>query len=297
MAPVKLLWRYDPSDTTKYWETDWLHYLFGQYVDIIDSGLSTPHDQAVVITSSLGPEYQEYFRSFEAQGYRYGIVLLSDEYLRTTLGQYPNSAQFIFRNYYDPKLVCLSNVHFFPLGYKVGFWDGYQGPKPDKLTQRPCVWSFAGCLRKSDRQSMQHFMTKYVDPGMVRSTSGWNSVDCLSTVQYRDLMLQSVFIPSPIGNASVDCFRTCEALEAGCIPIVPSQSDQGIEHYYTKLSEACGFTAPPFPEIEDWSEVEHKGNGWLKQAPRLRLKCYEWWCKFKQHIKQRFQVAVTGLGK
>jgi hypothetical protein len=294
---ITLLW---PSEDAikKYWEPDWLSFLFatsGTVVHSSDPELNRFENRAVIVTSSLDDRYQKYFQEYADRGLAYGIILLSDEWLKYNTPQYyPTSAKFIFRNCYTPAYLG-PNVQFFPLGYKQGFWSGYTGPTPDRITDRPYQWSFAGFTKKADRELMVYHVTKGLGKGFIKTTSGWDSHDALTTSQYRDLLLHTVFVPSPSGNAAVECFRTWEALEAGCIPIVPRISGQQIDHHYFELVKACDFVAPPFLEISDWDEVEAKGTEWWNKAKYLQTVNYKWWQKFKTHNQKRFKTACDKL--
>jgi hypothetical protein len=48
----------------------------------------------------------------------------------------------------------------------------------------------------------------------------FNGPDSLSIEEYRNLFLNTTFMPCPKGCWNFDCFRVCEALECGCISIV-----------------------------------------------------------------------------
>lgn len=59
--------------------------------------------------------------------------------------------------------------------------------------------------------------------------SSWQSADMLSTEEYKSVLSESVFVPCPRGNRSVDSFRLYEALEVGSIPIIEK------DPYWTNL--------------------------------------------------------------
>lgn len=292
---MRLIWAADPSDTRSYWETSWLRYLIGGRADvteIIRSESTVPQDKDILVTSRLTADMQVLFASYYNQDKRYGVILLGDEWLaHSDPDKYPTTASFILRNYYCPSLSDVKNLHYFPLGYKQGFWNGYTGPKPQNIKDRPYRWSFAGAI-KGDRRIMIDVMQRATHFSQLHFNAGWNSPDSLTTSQYRDSLLASKFAPSPIGNASVECFRTWEAFEAGCIPILPSVSGQGIEDYYTQLVEACGFTPPPCPMVKDWNEVTAKFLEW-DNDPSLQKRCCQWWSSFKNHIKTDIQVLLN----
>jgi hypothetical protein len=299
MSDQKIVLLWPSEDAIKaYWEPDWLSFLFstsGTVIHSSDPTLSRFENRAIIVTSSLDAKYQKYFQEYASRGLSYGIILLSNEDLKYNSPEfYPISAKFILRNYYTHAYLG-PNVQFFPVGYKQGFWTGYTGPTPDKITERPYSWSFAGCTRKVDRELMVEYMTKSFGKSFVKKVSGWATQDSLPTNEYRDLLLKTVFVPSPTGDCSVECFRTWEALEVGCIPIVSRISRQNIDHYYFELVKACDFKTPPFLEITDWNEVEAKSVEWLANAKHLREVNYQWWQEFKVHNQKRFQAAYQKL--
>jgi hypothetical protein len=297
---MTLVWYKDPESTKNYWETSWVRWLFKDVSssELVDTNLNSYVDKAIIIVHQLR-DYQNLFKEYERRDIKYGIVHLGDE--TATYGKseyYPDSASFILRNYYVPELALDSRINFFPLGYKAKFWEGYSGLPVEELKPRPLVWSWAGDVNKSDRVDMLNCMFKLKSPHRVTIINGWDSPNSLPTSAYRDLLLQSTFIPSPNGNISVDTFRTIEALDTGCIPIISYQSQQNIPDYYRKLVNACGFTEPvPFPIINSWSEVEQLMPIWLEQNKEgvFGNKCYKWWLNWKNHTKTQVEKLVTYL--
>ncbi|MGH9885966.1 MAG: hypothetical protein ACREBE_10580, partial [bacterium] len=181
--------------------------------------------------------------------------------------------------------------------YKQGFWEGYAGPPPAAvpLSERSLAWSFAGEVEKSDRPRMLRAFRR-IKEHRVHPTSHWNSPDYLPTAAYRDLLLRTAFVPSPKGNYSLDCFRTYEALEAGCVPIVLRESEAQPFDYYAKLFAAMGFAEPvPFPRVSDWKEAASLVKRLLdvpNEAERLRLECHAWWTRYKAHTRAQFTRRV-----
>jgi hypothetical protein len=54
----------------------------------------------------------------------------------------------------------------------------------------------------------------------------------LHVLDYRDLLLETIFAPSPIGNYNLDCFRTWETIECGAIPIIVAPTYQQPYDYF-----------------------------------------------------------------
>lgn len=294
---VHVVWLHDPGDTAHYWERDWLRFLLSdlpvRHHECVRVD-SSPLDDALVIFGNdiARPEVCAYVDSYRASKQRYGLIHLSDEYLRHDISSYDGAA-IVFRAYYRPT----APGNTFALGYKQGFWDEYVGPSPAAIPacDRRWLWAFAGNLERTDRSQMLRAF-RSLEPHAVHRTSHWNSPDSLSTQEYRDLLLDSVFAPSPKGTYSLDCFRTYEALEAGCIPIVLRQTDAQPFNYYEKVFAAMGFTeAIPFPQVSDWQQaaalVKHARRD-LASVEGLRVECHGWWTRYKMHTKARFTERV-----
>ncbi len=131
-----------------------------------------------------------------------------------------SSCKFVFRNYYRPTLAINPKVTAFALGYKSGFWEAYAG-KPAaqiSITDRLLAWSFAGTPHHPDRSHALREFTA-ARPFHMHLCSYFGAPDALSTQQYRDLILQSKFVPCPVGHGNLDTFRIYETMEAGAVPV------------------------------------------------------------------------------
>jgi hypothetical protein len=294
---IPLVWLHDPDDTSHYWERDWLRFLLGDLPIVahhaVDPGSPPLRNALVIVGNDIAePAVRAYIASYARAGCRHGLIHLSDEYFRHDISWYEDAA-VVFRTCYRPA----RPQNTFGLGYKQGFWDGYAGPSAAALTitERPYLWSFAGVIKKSDRANMLRIFRR-IAPHVVHETSFWNSPDSLSTAAYRDLLLRTAFVPSPPGTYSLDCFRTYEALEAGCIPIVLRETAVQPFNYYQALFAAMGFAEPvPFPQVRDWREAA-KVVTRLRAEPaaieRMRVDCHSWWQRYKSHTRARFTERV-----
>lgn len=294
---IPLVWLHDPDDTRHYWERDWLRYLLSDLpVDshhAVETGSSPMPNALVIVGNDIAePSVRAYIASYANAACPHGLIHLSDEYFRHDISCY-DAAAVVFRTCYRPA----RPQNTFGLGYKQGFWDGYAGTPADALTidERPYVWSFAGVVGKSDRTKMLRAFRR-IAPNFVHETSFWNSPDSLSTAAYRDLLLRTVFVPSPPGTYSLDCFRTYEALEAGCVPIVLRETAAQPFNYYQTLFAAMGFAEPvPFPQVHDWHEAA-KLVIRLGESPEaiesLRVDCHRWWHRYKAHTRACFTDRV-----
>jgi hypothetical protein len=95
--------------------------------------------------------------------------------------------------------------------------------------------------------------------------------------EYRQLLLNSMFAPCPMGNANIECYRTFEALESGAVPIVEKRLTLD---YYREL------LGPDFPGliVSSWREARQKIAHLLSRPEELNAlqqKCIEWWTSYK----------------
>ena len=87
---------------------------------------------------------------------------------------------------------------------------------------------------------------KSISPHLIYETFAFSDPNSLSTVNYRQLMLDTIFIPCPTGWWNLDSFRVYEALECGCIPIVEKQPLD----YFRKF-----FPDHPFIAVDSWDQA------------------------------------------
>lgn len=303
---VRLVWNGNPDDTKNYWESDWIRFLVGEVEEVINSNYTQFGPDSILVTSSLSPEFLDYCRGFTLQGYRFGVILLSDEWGKYCQNSdYPEGASFIFRNYLlkdgnnqnisQIKGELAQKIYYFPLGIKQKFWIGQGDEIKSKLPISPnCAndwtvsvrkfkWSFIGALKGNREVILNRLMPH--KPFFYKKISYWNSNDSLTTADYRNVLLSTQFVPSMKGNYSFDCFRTYEALEAGSIPITNVA-------YYRELAKICGFNEePPFVDFGD--NLDEIFNRSEEEIESLRRVCFWWWTSFKIQTKGRFGKVIS----
>ena len=64
------------------------------------------------------------------------------------------------------------------------------------------------------RKAMLSELEKLSGEHFQNHNTGWLASDMIEQSEYKRIMADSIFVPCPKGNTSVDCFRFCEALEA-----------------------------------------------------------------------------------
>lgn len=270
------------------WETDWILEVLSRidvqviedckYEQFIDNSI------IVISPSPIDQQYEEYFAKLRELNYKFGIIHLGDEIYSIPCDFYKN-ANFVIRCYWHKKYIGNPRVLTLPLGYKRGFWQ--DGPKElNNSFQREYVWSFAGQIEgKPSRQDMMYWL-KQIPNHFIFETFAFGDPNSLPTIDYRDLLLKTIFVPCPRGFWNLDSFRICEALECGCIPIVEKEP---IDYFAKFLGNH------PFPTVASWDEAQHLIQS-LQQDPisqeQLRAQCSQWWKDYKINLKNEVTDIV-----
>ncbi len=276
---INLIWQCGRNGL---WETDWILELLSDFEinEIMDGKYEVAMDRSVIV---VGKYSGDYFKKLKENGYRFGIIHISDETYSHPTDFYRSSA-FVFRNYWHKQFQSMDHVHCFPLGYKHGF--ACSADKIENLFSRNYTWSFAGqIIDHPTRQEMIGQMKKVPD-FFFYEIFRFNDSSSLSTQDYRDVLLRSVFAPCPRGYWNLDSFRVYEALEAGCIPIVEKQPLD----YFSLL-----FGNHPFLVVNSWSEAPGLILDLFQdpfQLEKRRQECYDWWVNLKKETRKKFKETI-----
>lgn len=284
-GPISLIWQ---ANREKAWEEDWLMELLnGVDVTIVDDGNYKKYiDNSIIVISAWqkSSDCKAYFQKLHKMKYKFGVILLSDEryIVPKDLYKYP---AFVFRNYWNKNFIGQKNVAIFPLGYKKGFWqDGYPTIKP--AAQRHLTWSFVGQITKKPTREAMITALKTFPNCFVYETFAWADPNSLDAISYRNILLDSLFVPCPAGWVNLDSFRVYEALECGCIPIV----EKGSEDYFSRY-----FGEHPFITVDSWEQVPRHMNELLANPDLLeqrRIQCYEWWQAHKKMLNTHWIKTI-----
>jgi hypothetical protein len=238
----------------------------------------------------------------------FGIISLSDEGLADSAAQYQHpNLRFVMRNYYHPRLQDVpGNVYTFGLGYKRGFWDGYNGKAPGLRTvaERRYVWSFAGTMHHAERRAVLARF-KQLTPNRVVETSGFGAKDGVDTRGYRDLLLDTIFVLCPYGNVNLDTFRLYEAMEAGAIPVTLKQNTLLLDKFQTHGNYWMHVFTPnrhmhtaPFIAVDTWEDAHYHLGRLLNsttELERLRQKVYMFWRHHKWQTAMHLSSEVAAM--
>jgi hypothetical protein len=260
-----------------YAERDWIREIFAPITggEVHDGNHKLVLDDCLLIDSYVRthpPGYYEQFRGRNAW-----LLHLSDE---TYEGGYNVYANFrgVFRNYWARAFVS-RGVLPLPLGYSDGVAPGMTKPADGP---RPYLWSFLGQSNKSSRPDMLRAFAP-LTPSFVLCTDGPERRS-YSRAEYQQVLLNSVFIPCPMGNVNLDSFRVYEALECGAIPILEKRLQ--LDYFRELLGEH------PLPAFRNWSEAARfvaslRNNQQAISA--LRDRCFQWWMAYKRTLGQQIQ--------
>jgi len=268
-------------------EINWVKETFGELIGehVFDSKHEVVLDDAILFDTFIycfDPAYYARFRGKNAI-----LVHFQDE---TYAGQYHLYENFrgVFRNYWS-SVFNPDFVRILPLGYTAGL------PRPlpqiKRATEREYVWSFLGQTNKSSRpdmvRSLLHvqphlfFSTDDV-PGFAMFNRGPAGPRRYDPTAYTNIMLESIFAPSPMGNVHIECYRVYEALECGTIPIVEKRLT--LDYYRSLLG------AHPMPTVGSWPEAYSLIRHYLQnpdEMDRLQDRCVEWWQNYKREYSQQ----------
>lgn len=295
--------------TNATWESDWLKEIFFSIPDFefVYRDRSFVGENSIIVTDN--PQLCK-FRPYLNKAIDFILINLKDEHLPTKqdLKVYKEkSCKFIFRNYLNPDY-SQENLFAFPLGYKSGFWDGFDDGRKllsQSNNNRKYNWSFAGTAKKSGRRKTISKLEE-LTPYHLHDISFWDAPESLSTTDYRDLMLDSHFIPSFRGNFNLECYRTYEALEAGAIPIIQKFSHlqdydlykfwYGEDHPLISVGD-IGFEWPKAECSHEAYELIKYYTSNQKQLEELRHKNISWWNGYKKHLQEKIQETYEAFVK
>jgi hypothetical protein len=277
---LKIVWQKDPREA---WESDWVRYLLSglNCTEVVDTRHAVFSDGAIVVDSGIDAYKRAYYFEMLKRGNRFVLFHLSDEHYSDDCTPY-SFANFVLRNYWSRAHASDAAVLCVPLGMMNGFRVASQKPAPE----RRYLWSFAGNLNKSSRTDMVAAMAP-LEGGRLHGTNtvGTAASDELAerdpqaplTVQrYAQLLADTVFAPCPAGWENLDTFRVCEALEAGCIPVVERRPSFD---YFRHL-----FGSHPMISVESWSNAPQRIADLRRNGGELekrRVACQEWWQDYK----------------
>ena len=125
-----------------------------------------------------------------------------------------------------------------------------------------------------------------------------NPTTGLNTIQYQDLLSNSIFALCPPGNVHLDSFRIYEALEAGAIPIALGRTAQQPERpsYWVYV-----FNSPegvPFIVEDTWEACLDRVRSLLSNPialEKMQNDCKTFWQKCKKRVQVSLRSSFEDL--
>jgi hypothetical protein len=287
---VTLIWNSEPSDPASLYETDFIRYLLRptnertiQHDKLVGTEDLSKED-VLVFTTSHPDQLAAGLPQISLTNEKIAVLHLSDTYVRAnSLHSYPLEAKLIIRNYYVESLDKKPEVLFVPLGYQQCFWKLNRpalDAVPSKKIDRKHAWSFAGNTTHR-QESLDKFKERVKVEGEVVSTRYWNDPEGLPIIKYRNLIMDSWFVPCFQAGPRTESFRVWETLEGGAIPIIEDNGE------LDKLVASSGFTrVAPWCRVpnHEWDQVDWVG--WWEKKEEIRIKCLSWWQAYKIHLRK-----------
>ena len=275
-------------DFGKLCERDWLLDIMGGItsapVECVDVNSPPPSDCPIFILQRPHVvEATKLLRAWSAAGAKFKILHLSDEALkkehRDPLVAYtfPGCVKVLrFYNRDDFPAEALSKILVIPLGPREGRSDGAPSPK---LPFRENHWSFFGTdwmNRSKDMKPLTDakFTNKY------KFMKEWNDPTGLSAKDYKEIMLNTMFVPCP-GGMNWETFRLYEALECGCIPLVIKTEEN--EAWFRWISNKI-----PLLPITSWDDAVRLMMTLMSNQRRIEVyrdELSKGWSKWKKEVK------------
>lgn len=177
------------------------------------------------------------------------------------------------------------------------FGNGWGAATPELITEgwpemdsKDTLWSFSGQVTNSRRKQAANGLQKASTrvAGSFRPTQGF--AQGLPSAEYARELAHSWVVPCPSGPCSVDTFRVYEALEAGCIPLVDTQTPRGETNYWDFV-----YGNNPLPKVSDWGDVGGLIEVLLARRCRIAAECSAWWQKQKSVMVHRLISDLVEL--
>jgi hypothetical protein len=262
-----LVWQVSPA------ERSWIREIFGDYVrDEVADTHTLAIDNSVVIDARIYRAPSDYYPRFATKRNVF-LFHLSDEWYDP---KYQDYSYFngVFRNYasaaFNP-----SSVMSLPLGY-------YSSQPRFKdipaATDRKYVWCFLGQAEKSSRPELIKAF-RPIQPSFIYATDQPQTLP-FSVDAYHQSLLESIFVPCPMGNVNLESYRVYESLECGAIPLLESRAT--LDYFRLTLGDH------PLPTFRSWNAAARFVRGLIAQPAGLLAKqeqCVNWWHQYKRELK------------
>lgn len=266
-------------------EREWVDEIFGAYISehVVDGKHEVVLDNSILFDAFLYWQDPAYYRRFRGRN-AFLVDFLDECYQGGTYAVYRNF-RGVFRNFWSD-VFNPDQVMTLPLGYT------NDTRRPDAVptaSARQFVWALLGDCSKSSRPDTARALSR-IEPHFLYLTDavpGFTTASTrrrLSRQEYQQLLLNSTFVPCPMGNVNIESYRTFEALESGAIPIVENRLT--LDYYRQLLGQDF-----PGLVVKSWREAHIRISRLLtdpSEMDALQKRCIEWWDGYKK----RYSSAV-----
>jgi GR25 family glycosyltransferase involved in LPS biosynthesis len=250
-------------------EYDWLNTILEGRLDTCQQ-VSVDHDFLdSPIFAVMKPHFSYYldvFKRYEAAKKPYYALHISDEHGNDPIDWYA-SCKHVLRIY--PREMPYKNVTIIPLG-------PYRIPPKQVVHQKTQIWSFYGTRWANREEAMKPLLQLQPNSYILYDT--WMDKKQLSSTDYSEQCLKSIFMPCPHGN-NVETFRLWEALEHGCIPLYIVKSKDLFAEYVSKHL--------PLVVLDSWDSAANFVMTLLEKPEMLndyRTKLLTAWAVWKKEL-------------
>jgi hypothetical protein len=266
---------------------DWLMQLFEPFISnhVFDAKHEIVMDNVILFDSFIYVHDPEYYKKFH--GKNAFLVHLGDEFLELGADRYVHF-RGVFRNIWS-SVFNPRHVMVLPLGY----YNKGTGAIAVPASDRRYAWSFVGEGAKVSRPDMVRAMSP-IEPHMCFSSTPIRGLTFfshsptgrkkVSKQDFVQLLRQSAFAPSPMGNATLESCRVYDALETGAIPIIEKRWT--LDYFKDLLGDH------PLPTITSWNQAHDLVVRLLKDPVKLdelQQACIQWWKSYQSALIGRIE--------
>lgn len=260
------------------WEKDWIEHLFRftPHRTITDYDQKLALDRSLIVYNST-VNNDEYIKRLHSNGTKFGLIHLSDEWGKDSTENY-KFAHIVLRNYYKN---LGPNVINFPLGCMKTF---PYNLRIKTVQERKYAWGFSGHVDKTTRPQMAAAMSTVPNGQYFFKHCGqnWGPFDghALNPIEMASMYNDSIFIPCPQGNCSIDSLRVCEALQAGALPIVEKN-----EYWMDLYGDDH-----PLIQINSWADAPKLIESMCSDVNMLELvrsTTHKWWINYCDALSKK----------
>lgn len=272
---------------------EWYAEIFSPWIDrVVDDGTHTiVLDNCIVADVFVQQEDPAYYRKF--LGKNAFLLLAPDEYYATPPATFRNFCGVV-RSHHSSVFLA-DRVLQIPTGYNPGFG----GPQTfDPASRRQYMWSFLGQVNKTTRPECLRSLL-HLEPNLWYASDGWKPAPNWTgdtgsfrpRQAYLEILRDSAFAPSPMGNVSQEALRPFEALQVGSIPILEKR-------WLMDAHRAVLGDDHPLPTFYSWKEAaQFMSRLWANpsELDALQQRCLTWWADYKLRLSGEVGAFLSRL--